>query len=442
MSPLAPWKVVRLELEGGVSALPLDPRFQGVHLTFWWRGIPLGHQDLPDRRLPLTATEVANLAAETIAPAVGHRLSPGVFQVALPGCSPPPPPSATPAELRTIATLEHPLSRLSTEARPRKDSSVSVIVCTRDRPAQLAKCLRYLLQLSEAPEEILVVDNAPTSDATRQVVAAAPGVRYVLEPLPGVSRARNTGIRCSTGDIMAFTDDDVEVHPGWIAGLRRGFSESDVLAVTGLVLPAELQTDAQVIFEQVSGGFGQGFRARRFDRSFLEATKRRGTPVWRIGAGANMAMRRAAFARVGEFDERLGAGAAGCSEDSEFWYRVLAEGGVCRYEPTAVVFHYHRHEMDELKHQAYQYMRGHVAALLVQFARYRHWSDLRRVALDLPRYYARELFQSVFGSAFGEADPRRPLIWPEIRGCASGIAFMLASAARSHRDGRRPATTA
>jgi hypothetical protein len=87
-------------------------------------------------------------------------------------------------------------------------------------------------------------------------------------------------------------------------------------------------------------------------------------------------------------------------------------------------------------------MRGHVAALLVQFARYRHWSDLRRVALDLPRYYARQLFHCAFGSAFGEADPRRPLIWPEIRGCASGIAFMLASAARSHRAAPSTATAA
>jgi GT2 family glycosyltransferase len=437
MSPLAPRKVVRLDLEHDLSALPLDPRFGGLHVTFWWRGYPLGQRELPNHHLPLSATEVASLAAETIAPAVGHRLSPGAFQVALPGCSPPPPRSATPAELRTMATLDRPLSRLSAEARPRDGGAMSVVVCTRDRPEQLARCLRFLTEMSEAPAEMLVVDNAPTSDATRQVVAAVPGVRYVLEPLPGLSRARNTGIRSSQGDIVAFTDDDVEVHPDWITGLRRGFSGPDVLAVTGLVLPAELETDAQVIFED-SGGFGQGYRSRLFDRGFLEKTKRSGTPVWRIGAGANMAMRRTAFTRVGDFDERLGAGAAGCSEDSEFWYRLLAEGGVCRYEPTAVVFHHHRREMNELKHQAYQYMRGHVAALLVQFARYRHWSNLRRVAFDLPKYYARQLVDC----AIDGADPRRPLVWPEIRGCASGIAFMLASTTRSRRAAPRSTTAA
>jgi hypothetical protein len=77
--------------------------------------------------------------------------------------------------------------------------------------------------------------------------------------------------------------------------------------------------------------------------------------------------------------------------------------------------------MDLLEHQAHQYMRGHVAALLVQFARHRHWGNLRRVAIDLPRYYSRRLLHH----AFGRADARRPLFWPEVRGCASGIAYFL-----------------
>ena len=98
-----------------------------------------------------------------------------------------------------------------------------------------------------------------------------------------------------------------------------------------------------------------------------------------------MAFRREAFERVGLFDERLGAGAAGCSEDSELWYRLLAEGHQCRYAPTAVVFHYHRTHWEELRHQTYSYMRGHVAALFFQFDRYRHWgnhlSRLRGAAL-------------------------------------------------------------
>lgn len=94
-----------------------------------------------------------------------------------------------------------------------------------------------------------------------------------------------------------------------------------------------------------------------------------------------MAFRRQIFALVGNFDERLDMGAAGCSGDSEIWYRILAEGWMCNYEPAAVVFHYHRQELDSLKKQMYLYMRGHVMALLVQFAKYRHWGNLIRLFL-------------------------------------------------------------
>jgi hypothetical protein len=117
--------------------------------------------------------------------------------------------------------------------------------------------------------------------------------------------------------------------------------------------------------------------------------KRLGVPAWRLGAGANMAFRREVFARVGFFDERLGAGASGCSEDSELWYRLLAEGYRCRYTPASVVFHHHRADWEGLRQQMYGYMRGHVAALFFQFARYRHWGNLYRAFVAVPAYLTR-----------------------------------------------------
>ena len=80
---------------------------------------------------------------------------------------------------------------------------------------------------------------------------------------------------------------------------------------------------------------------------------------------------------VGGFDERLGAGAAGCSEDSELWYRLLAAGHTVPYEPAAVVFHHHRSDVEAVRRQAAAYLEGHVAALFIQFARrYRHLGNL------------------------------------------------------------------
>ena len=166
--------------------------------------------------------------------------------------------------------------------------------------------------------------------------------------------------------------------------------------------------------------------------------------MWRIGAGANTAFRRRVFERVGLFDERLGAGAAGCSEDSELWYRVLAEGGACLYEPRAVVHHHHRAEWPALLRQTRAYMRGHVAALFVQHRRWGHASNLRRVFVQLPRYFAGTAWQCVKGASPGRA---RVLV-EEVLGWAGGLRLAPrmrrreASGAASPTAKRAPPATA
>jgi len=117
----------------------------------------------------------------------------------------------------------------------------------------------------------------------------------------------------------------------------------------------------------------------------------------------------------------LGAGASGCSEDSEFWYRVLAEGWLCRYEPTSVVFHYHRKELECYKQQMHQYMRGHVVALLVQFARYKHWGNLIRLFIILPGHYTKVFLGGIL-RGFGS---KHKTLVTEIFGCLAGIKFYL-----------------
>ena len=105
-------------------------------------------------------------------------------------------------------------------------SDVSVVICTRDRPDALVRALEALSAQCAPPGEIVVVDNAPSDDATRDVVASAPGVRYVLEPRPGLSVARNTGIRASRGGVIAFTDDDAEPHRAWTGQVARAMAHA------------------------------------------------------------------------------------------------------------------------------------------------------------------------------------------------------------------------
>ena len=296
----------------------------------------------------------------------------------------------------------------------------SVIICTRDRAEELARCLISFKNQTVAPTEVIVVDNASVEDQTR-VVAIEAGVRYVREDKHGLDIARNSGAAAASCPIVVYTDDDTVLHPTWLQRMVEAFEEPAIWAVTGQVLPAELETAAQAVFEK-AWGLGKGYERRDYGPAFYEQTRRRGCPVWGIGAGASMAFRREVFDRLGGFDERLDVGAAGCSGDSEYWYRILSAGGVCRYEPSAVVYHYHRRDFEGLARQLRAYMRGHVTALLVQYERSGEWGNLRRLLLTLPRVYARKLSRRLAGVH----DSSTCLVGEEIRGMLEGVAYYFA----------------
>lgn len=408
---------IRLEHVDLRRQLPvLDPEQTAtVRLYLWWGARVLGLLEVHPWQLPIPVTRMARLVAQAITPAAGDLVHPnGAFAAALPDG----PERTGPTPLDDVLDREV-LTRLdAVVARPPDApvgaASVAVVVCTRNRPDQLRRCLQSLRELSEIPDEILVVDNAPTDDATRKVALDA-GVTYVLEPTPGLSHARNAGIAATTSDIIAFTDDDVVHHEDWLTRLLAGFCAVDVMSVTGLVLPASLEGDAQLAFEDLVGGFGQGFRELDFDNAWMQRHRSRTPPVWKIGAGASVAFRRSAFDRVGLFDTRLGAGAAGCSEDSELWYRLLAGGWRCRYEPAAVAHHFHRDGLEALNSQMSAYLRGHVAALAVQWSHTRRVGELRRALLTLPRYYLGRATRSLW---WQQPDPT---LQSEVKGYLSGL---------------------
>jgi GT2 family glycosyltransferase len=296
--------------------------------------------------------------------------------------------------------------------------TASVVICTRDRPDELARCLASLPRQSYSPAEIIVVDNASRDGRTRQVAEAA-GVIYVREDRPGLDIARNTGAKRAAGEIVAYTDDDVLLHPRWLERLVASFDDPSLGAVTGLVLPGELATEAQLHFETY-WSFGQGYRRRDFTAAMFAAEPYEVFPVWQIGAGASMAFRRSAIEAVGLFDERLDVGRAGCSGDSEMWYRLLAAGFGCRYEPSAIAFHFHRRAMDGLASQIFHYMRGHSAALLVQYERTNIRANRALALWGKPQWYAGRLFNAFVRR---RRRPEDRFLLEEVRGYLSGLIF-------------------
>lgn len=410
-----PWTIRHVDLAEGPCEIPRSER--GVLLVAWWGRLPLGTRALLPAETPFREDQMRSFGASLIADQIAAR-GDGVASFARAGVDGIPARRLTLADAVDAVDPLVTLDGLSKAGKAGGADNLSVIVCTRDRPAMLEQCLASFAAQSSPPGQIVVVDNSTDGNA-RTLCAGRPGVTYAHEPRPGLSMARNTGLEAARGEFIAFTDDDVELDDDWCGEIVRAFSPG-IDAVTGLVLPASLDTEAQRAFELQLGGFTQRFQPLVFDGGFLDATRLMGPQVWRIGAGANMAFRRASIAALGGFDERLGAGASGCSEDSEFWYRILAAGGVCLYEPRAVVFHHHRRDWAGLRQQYRAYMQGHVSALVAQADRYGNSGDIRRIFRQLPAYFVRTALLSVQTLAWW----RLRLLAEEVIGWTSGLTYL------------------
>jgi GT2 family glycosyltransferase len=228
--------------------------------------------------------------------------------------------------------------------------SATVAVCTRDRPEDLRHCLEAFMRLPDDGQEILVIDNCPSNEATRHLVEQYPRVRYIREDRPGLNKARNRALREARNQVIAFTDDDATPDPGWLRALLRNYSHPLTLCVTGLTLPRELETPAQEWFERTMP-FGRGFETQVFERTFVSPLS-----SGKSGAGVNMSFRREMVDCIGFFDEALDAGTATyAGGDNEMFARILAAGYQIVYEPGAIVWHRHRRTWPDLRWQLYGY---------------------------------------------------------------------------------------
>ena len=222
----------------------------------------------------------------------------------------------------------------------------TVAVCTRDRPEDLQRCLDALMLLPDDGQEYLVIDNCPATDATRELVKHNyPQVRYVREDdLAGESAARNRALREAKHEFVAFTDDDAVPDRDWLRSLLRNFRDPRVMCVTGLLMPLELETEAQEWFELYSP-YGKGFDRQVFDGAHCNPLI-----IAPVGVSGSMALRKSLIDCIGLFDEALGVGTpAKCGSDSEQFVRILRAGYCIVYEPRALSWHRHRRTWEEMR---------------------------------------------------------------------------------------------
>jgi glucosyl-dolichyl phosphate glucuronosyltransferase len=215
---------------------------------------------------------------------------------------------------------------------------ISVVLCTWNRAAVLPSALKDIAaqEAGGARYEIIIVDNN-SSDSTPRVIesfqrTSPVPVTHVFEKKQGLSYARNAGIAAASAPVVAFTDDDVTVTPGWVSAIRRAFEEfPQVSFIGGKVLPIWPSRIPSWISSRLSSLALQDYGDKSF---FVTAGAERKCLI-----GANLACRREVFDRVGPFAPELQRveGGIGSMEDEEFEARATAAGETGLYDPRIVV---------------------------------------------------------------------------------------------------------
>jgi len=223
--------------------------------------------------------------------------------------------------------------------------SVTVVVPVRNRELTIQPLLDSLQKLDydRNKVEVIVVDGNST-DKTQEIVKKYP-VKLVVKKRKGLNLARNTGIKCSKGEIVAFTDSDCIVPPNWITKIVENFKDPQVSCVGGSAKALDRDFISQYADNSI-------VRLMPFftKREELEKVK----PFFRHPAGCNMAFRRKVAEEVGYFDENIQYG----FDEVEFADRICRAGYKMVLDPDVLVWHKHRSTFREFLKQNFQYGKG------------------------------------------------------------------------------------
>jgi GT2 family glycosyltransferase len=301
---------------------------------------------------------------------------------------------------------------------------VQVAICTARGPEE---CERLVSDIAR-DMDVVVLENGTDHPRLAQMCAAA-GATYDHDRRPGLAAARNRALAGTAARWVLFLDDDCELGPRGASGLANRLGGAidrapDAGVIGGLVLPASVERPAEEEFERVAG-HDRGFLPARYDaHSYPDRWWPLRNADW-MAVGACLAVRKAAWAAVGGFDERLGAGTpAASTEDDAFLRDVVEEGWSVFYDPGLVVRHRHRASGAALRRQLFGYGVGHSVNVLLRAFDGRDWGYLVLWADLLARAWRQERGR------------RLRLAGAELRGYLAGPAVALETARRARRSGR------
>jgi GT2 family glycosyltransferase len=274
--------------------------------------------------------------------------------------------------------------------------TISVIVATYNRAALLADCLGHMAQLRFEPgDQVVVVDNKST-DGTRQVIIEARSrfpvpLIHLEESTPGKSRALARALDIATGDIFAFTDDDVEVDHSWLEAIRDAMADPTTAMAGGPVMP-RWECEAPRWLRLSAENYGRlaaPLALLKYDPGLTELGPR-------TLLGANLSVRKDVFSHVGGFAPHLGKlrGTLLSGEDHDLCRRVQAAGFRAVYCPNACVWHHVPAERMRVSYYlSWFFWSGITNAILDADA-----SHVGRSLFGVPRYLLRRIATAGFGA--------------------------------------------
>lgn len=299
---------------------------------------------------------------------------------------------------------------------------LSVIVCTNENVEGLRNCLAALKHNITEKDEIIVVDYSKEHKYAELMLKNYPEITYIKEDKLRLGKARNAGIKFAKNSIVAFTVDEVMVSKIWADEIKSSFLNKNVMAVSGLLIPVEINSATEHLFNRY-WAYNRGYSELTFDYTHFNKHVENKEPFCGIAVSGNMAFRKSIFEKVSLFDEDMENEII----DEVMVYNILSKGWECVYQPTVYVYEQATVTSKKIKKQFFDHMKAQTFWLLQN-------KRCNPICKNLPFHYYRI---SKYYNQRGRLEPIPGIkaeIWGILAGIFANYAFRLNRIGKNNKE--------
>jgi len=229
---------------------------------------------------------------------------------------------------------------------------ISIVIPTYNRSQMLCKTLANIISFEHQYHELIVVDQTKEHDLQSKhyldKLISEKKIIYIFVDFPSAPNAKNIGIERTSGDIVIFFDDDVEINDNTIPAHISGLAQPDIGCVTGKVIIQNVNQDGNKVLSKRSS------LQKKIKFLLFLFLRKKASYVGRLGIlanftgnktlpsdtciGCNMSFRKEVFKKCGLFDVKFTGNAV--REETDLSVRLRRCGYEIMYIPQASIIHY------------------------------------------------------------------------------------------------------